>query len=129
MTEEQPKRPATDPMKSFRGIVSATLILEVIVLALSLLVVANQGGGVNSGQWYLVLGVVVVLLVTAGLLKRPWYVWLIVAVHVVLLAATFSLVALGIVGGLFSLVWIGLFLMRRDVAKKMAAGQLPSQRP
>lgn len=128
-SEQEPRKPPPDPMKSFRGIVAATLILEAIVVALSLLVVAKLGSGVDSGQGYLVLGVVAVLLVTCGLLKRPWYVWLIAAVHVVLLVATFTLVALGIIGALFGLTWVAIFLMRRDVAKKMAAGRLPSQRP
>jgi hypothetical protein len=28
----------------------------------------------------------------------------------------------------FALVWVGLLLMRRDVARKLARGELPSQR-
>lgn len=129
MSEQPAKPPATDPMKSFRGIVVATLVLEVIVVALALLVVANLGSGVHSGQWYLVLGLVAALLITTGLLRRPAYVWVIAAIHLVMLVATVTLVALGVIGALFSVVWIGLFLLRRDVARKMAAGTLPSQQP
>jgi hypothetical protein len=130
MTEETPAqpKPPPDPMKSFRGIVVATLILEAIVLALALLVVAKQGDGVGSGQGYLVLGLIAALIVTCGLLRQRWYPWLIALIHVVMLVATVSLVALGIVGALFAMTWLAIFLMRRDVEKKMAAGTLPSQR-
>ncbi|MGW4110080.1 DUF4233 domain-containing protein [Actinosynnema sp. NPDC004786] len=114
-------------MKSFRGIMAGTLILEVIVVALALPVVAKLAGGVGTGTGYLVLGLIVALIGTCALLKRPWAVYVIVAIHVVMVASWFALTALGGIGVVFSLVWVYLLWLRRDVAKRMAQGRLPSQ--
>ncbi|CCH28721.1 DUF4233 domain-containing protein [Actinosynnema sp. NPDC047251] len=119
--------PKKDPMKSFRGIMAGTLILEVIVVALALPVVAKLGGGIGTGTGYLVLGLIVALIGTCALLKRPWIVWVIALLHVVMIASWPLLTALGAIGVLFSLVWVYLLWLRRDVAKRMAAGRLPSQ--
>ncbi|MFD0202304.1 MULTISPECIES: DUF4233 domain-containing protein [Saccharothrix] len=119
--------PKKDPMKSFRGIMAATLILEVIVVALALPVVAKLGGGVGTGTGYLVLGLIVALIGTCALLKHSWAVYLIAAIHVVMVASWLWLTALGAIGVLFSLVWAYLLWLRHDVAKRMAEGRLPSQ--
>ena len=119
--------PKKDPMKSFRGIMAATLILEVVVVALALPVVAKLGGGVGTGTGYLVLGLIAALIVTCALLKHPWAVWVIAVIHVVMVASWLVLTALGGIGVLFSLVWAYLLWLRRDVAKRMAEGRLPSQ--
>ncbi|MFD7653248.1 DUF4233 domain-containing protein [Actinosynnema sp. NPDC059797] len=124
MTAPAPKK---DPMKGFRGIMAGTLILEAVVVALALPVVANLGGGIGSGTGYLVLGLIVAFLGTCALLKHSWSAYVIVALHVVMIAGWFAMVALGIIGVVFSLVWAYLFWLRRDVAKRMAEGRLPSQ--
>jgi hypothetical protein len=36
--------------------------------------------------------------------------------------------ALGALGVVFALVWVGLLLLRRDLAGKLARGELPAQR-
>ncbi|GGP42860.1 DUF4233 domain-containing protein [Saccharothrix coeruleofusca] len=119
--------PRKDPMKSFRGIMAGTLILEAIVVALALPVVANLGGGVGTGTGYLVLALIVALLGTCALLRFPWSVWVVVALHVAMIAGWFAMTALGVIGVVFSLVWTYLLWLRRDVAKRMAEGRLPSQ--
>jgi hypothetical protein len=106
---------------------AGTLVLEAIVVALALPVVANLGGGVASGTGYLVLGLIVAFIGTCGLLKHSWTAFLIVALHVVMVASWFLMTALGVIGVVFSLVWAYLFWLRRDVAKRMAEGRLPSQ--
>jgi hypothetical protein len=60
-------------------------------------------------------------------LKRRWAVALIVTVHVVMVASWFTLTALGAMGVVFSLVWVYLLWLRRDMAKRIAEGRLPSQ--
>ncbi|MBW4720837.1 DUF4233 domain-containing protein [Saccharothrix sp. SC076] len=116
-------------MKSFRGIMAGTLVLEAVVVALALPVVAKLGGGIGTGVGYLVLGLLVALIGTCGLLKRPWAVWVIAVLHVVMVVSWVWLTALGVIGVLFSLVWVYLLWLRRDVAKRMAEGRLPSQQP
>ncbi|HEY3753886.1 MAG TPA: DUF4233 domain-containing protein [Pseudonocardiaceae bacterium] len=133
-TEDEPApesvpAPAVDPMKGFRGVMAATLILEAIVVALSLLVVAKLYGGLNSTVGFVVGAVAVVLVVACGLLRRSWIVWLIGAAQVALLCCFAGSTPVGVIGVLFTLIWGYLLWLRWDVARRMATGRLPSQQP
>jgi hypothetical protein len=119
--------PKKDPMKSFRAIMAVTLILEAIVVALALPVVAKLGGGVGTGMGYLVFGLIVALIGTCALVKRSWSVYVIAAIHLVMVASWFGMTALGGIGVVFGLVWVYLLWLRREVVKRMAEGRLPSQ--
>ncbi|MQA08898.1 MAG: DUF4233 domain-containing protein [Pseudonocardiaceae bacterium] len=114
-------------MRSFRGVMAGTLLLEAIVVALALPLVAKLGDGVGTGQGLLVLGLVVALLVACALLRYRWVIGVIVAIQLVMVAGLLAMTALGVIGVLFLLVWGYLFWLRRDVAKRMAEGRLPSQ--
>jgi uncharacterized protein DUF4233 len=116
-----------DPMKGFRGVAAGTLILEVIVVGLSLLVVQRTAGGLASGAGLMAGGIIVALIVACGLLKHSWSTWFVLAIQVVAIAGIFVLTELGVVGIIFAIVWAYLFYLRRDVAKRMAEGRLPSQ--
>jgi len=116
-----------DPMKGFRGVMAGTLVLEAVVVALALLVVAKLDGGLATGAGIVVGVVVVLLVVTCGLLRRSWAVWLVVAAQVALIACFVGAPAVGAIGVLFALVWGYLLWLRRDVARRMAAGELPGQ--
>jgi hypothetical protein len=118
---------APDPMKGFRGVAAGALILEVIVVGLSLLVVQRTAGGLGTWKGLLVGGIILALIVTCGLLKHSWSTWVVMAIQVVLIASIFVMTELGVVGIIFGLVWAYLFYLRRDVAKRMAEGRLPSQ--
>jgi Protein of unknown function (DUF4233) len=117
----------TDPMKSFVSVMLATLVLEVIVVLLALPVVAKLGDGLATWQGVLVGALALVLLLTCGVLRRPWGRWVAAGLQVVLIGCWFALPALGIVGLIFGLVWATLLWMRHDVARRMAEGRLPSQ--
>jgi hypothetical protein len=116
-----------DPMRSFVGVMSATLILEVIVVLLALPVVAKLEGGLGTWQGVLVGALALALLVTCAFLRRPWGRWVAAGLQVVMIACWFAVVALGVLGLVFGLVWAVLLWMRHDVAKRMAEGRLPSQ--
>jgi hypothetical protein len=126
---ETPMPPVVDPMKGFRGVMAGTLVLEAIVVALSLLVVAKLYGGLGSGTGAVVGLVVVLLVVTCALLRRPWSVVLIWVAQAGLICCFPGSAAVGAVGVLFALIWGVLLWMRWDVGRRMAAGQLPSQHP
>jgi len=117
-----------DPMKGFRGVMAGTLVLEAIVVALSLLVVAKLDGGLATAPGIVVGVVAVLLLVLCGFLRRSWVVVPIWVAQAALIGCVFSSVPVGIVGVLFALIWGFLLWLRRDVARRMAAGELPSQR-
>ena len=127
MTETPVERQVPDPMKGFRGVMAGTLIIEAIVVALSLLVVHRTEGGLGSWKGALVGGVILGLVVSCGLLRHKWSMWLVIALQVALVAGVVAFVELGVIGVIFALVWAYLFWLRHDVAKRMAEGRLPSQ--
>jgi hypothetical protein len=110
-------------------VVAATLVLEVIVVLLTLLVVGKFGGN-NGGP----LGVTVVLVLAAVMVVlaryagRPWAATAALAVQLVMLACGLLVGVLAALGVIFGLTWFALLMMRRDVAGRMARGELPSQR-
>jgi hypothetical protein len=117
----------SDPMKSFAGVMAAALILEVIVVLLAMPVLAKLGDGLATWQGLLVGALALALLLTCAFLRRPWGKWVAAGLQVVLIACWFVVVALGILGLVFGLVWAALLWMRWDVARRMAEGRLPSQ--
>jgi hypothetical protein len=127
---EQPVAPpSVDPMKGFRGVMAGTMVLQAIVMALSLLVIDRLYGGVSSVLGFVVLAVVAALVAGCWLLKYSWSVGFVLFLQLVGVLCIIGSVPVGIVGILFAAIWIYLFWLRRDVARRMAAGRLPSQQP
>ncbi|HTF52882.1 MAG TPA: DUF4233 domain-containing protein [Pseudonocardia sp.] len=116
-------------MKGFRGPVAATLVLEVIVVLLTLLVVTKFGGQNGGGFGVaLVLALAAAMIVLVRFAGRPWVLPAALALQVVMVVGGLLVGVLTALGVIFGLVWLGLLMMRRDVAQKMARGELPSQR-
>ena len=118
---------APDPLRSFRGVIVATLILEALVVLLALPVVAKLGEGLATWQGVLVAVLALALVLACGAAGRPWALTLALGLQVVLILCWFAVTALGILGVIFGLVWLCLWWFRHDVVKRMAAGQLPDQ--
>lgn len=119
--------PAPDPMKGIRGVFAATLVLESIVVGLALLVLPKFGEGATPTGVAVISALAVAMLVACGLQRKPWGLGLALGLQVAMIACGLLVPALGAMGVVFALVWIGLLLLRRDVAGKMARGELPSQ--
>ena len=118
-----------DPLKSFRGVMIVTLLLEGVVVLLTLPWVAKLGHGVGSWQGALVGAMALAHFLACGVAGRPWGIWLALGLQGVLLVSWFAVTALGIVGLIFGVVWACLWWFRHDVAKRMAQGRLPAQQP
>jgi uncharacterized protein DUF4233 len=125
--EESVPPPAKDPMKSFRGVMAGALILEAITVGLAVPVVARLGGGVGSVGGWAVIAIAVAFVACCGLLGRGWIVPVILVLQLGLIAFFVSQVAIGIIGLLFLAFWLWALWLRRDVARRMAQGRLPSQ--
>jgi hypothetical protein len=125
--ESAPAQEPPNPLKGFRGVMAGALVMEAIVVGLALFTVADLYGGLNSTVGYLVGFDVLALLLTCAFLRHNWSMIVILVLQLVLVGCVVSAVAVGIVGLLFLAVWVYLFWLRRDVARRMAAGQLPSQ--
>jgi hypothetical protein len=118
---------APDPMKGLRGVYAATLTLEAIVVALSLLVLSKFGEGATPFGVTVISALAVAMVVAAGLQRRPWGLWLALGLQAVMIACGLLVAALGVMGVVFALVWAAILLLRRDLMGKMARGELPSQ--
>jgi len=134
--EHPPKAHVRDPMRGVRGVFAATLALEAIVVLLALLVLAKfappgSAGAAGTATTPSGVGVIVALavamIVAAGLQRRRWGLGLALVLQVVMIACGLLVPALAITGGVFALVWGGLLLLRRDVAGRLARGELPGQ--
>ncbi len=118
---------APDPMKGLRGVFAATLTLEAIVVALALLVLPKFGDGATPLGVTVISVLAVAMVVAAGLQRRPWGLGLALGLQVAMIACGLLVPALGVLGVVFALVWGGLLMLRRDLAGKMARGELPAQ--
>ena len=119
--------PAPDPMKGVRGVFAATLALEAIVVLLALLVLPKFGDGATPLGVTAIAAVGLAMIVAAGLQRRPWGLGVALALQVAVLLCGFFVPALVVIGVVFAVVWAGLLFLRRDVALRMARGELPSQ--
>ncbi|WP_214402447.1 DUF4233 domain-containing protein [Pseudonocardia lacus] len=117
-----------DPLKGLRGVYAAVLVLEAITVALSMLVLPKDDPGTNSIAITLITALAVLMVVAAGLQRRPWGLGLALGLQVATIAVGLALVpALAVMGVVFALVWAGILWMRRDVQARMARGELPAQ--
>jgi hypothetical protein len=127
MNEKLGPPPVKDPMKSFRGVMAGSLIMEGIAVALALPVIANLGGGIGSGAAWAVLAIAGALLVLCGFLKRSWAVPAVLVLQGGLIAFFFAMPAVAVLGLVFLAFWLWILWLRRDVARRMAEGRLPGQ--
>ena len=118
---------APDPMKGVRGVFAVTLVLEAIVVALALLVLPKFGSGATGAGIAAIGGVALALLLASGVQRRSWGLGVALGLQVAVLLCGFLVPALVVIGIVFGLVWGGLLFLRRDVALRMARGELPSQ--
>ena len=131
MTTPEPEPAAApeqpNPLKGFRGVMAGAIVMEAITVGLALFTIADLYGGLNSVVGYLAGFDILALLLTCAFLRHTWTIPVILVLQLVLVGCIVAAVAVGIVGLLFLAVWVYLFWLRREVARRMAAGRLPSQ--
>jgi hypothetical protein len=114
-----------DPWKSFRGVMAATLILEVVVVLLAIPVVGAVGGGLNAVSLGYLIGLTVLLIALAGVQGRPWAIWVNLGVQVIPLAGFLIYPGVGFIGLLFTGVWAMIAYLRAEVRRRQQDGQSP----
>lgn len=113
-----------DPMRGLRGVYAAVLVLESIVVLLGLLVVSKFASDAIAPLGLgLVLALAAAMVVGAGLQRRSWGLGYALALQVLLIACAVFSPPLGLMGLVFAGVWVALLVMRREVARRMAAGR------
>ncbi len=118
MTDDPAARPSglRDPARAVRSVGAAVLCLEALTVLLALAPVAKLGGGLTAGRAAALVALSVLLIATAGLLRRPWAYILGSVLQLAVLAAGLLTPAMFVVGVAFGLVWIYVLRLRRTVA-------------
>ncbi len=124
MTDQSPPPPA-DPWKSFSAVMAATLILEAIVVLLAIPVVGAVGGGLTPASLGYLIGLAALLILLAGLQRRPWAIWVNLGVQVVLLAGFAVYPGVGLIGVLFTGLWALIAYFRAEVRRREERGLPP----
>ena len=78
---------------------------------------------------WLAIPVAVLLVLMAGVQKRPWAIWANLAVQVLLIAGWVVYPGVGFMGLLFTVVWLLIAYLRAEVLRRQKRGLLPGQQP
>ncbi|WP_420108873.1 DUF4233 domain-containing protein [Mycolicibacter arupensis] len=115
MTEQSS---APDPWRGFRGVMAATLILEAITVLLALPVVSVVGGGLTPFSLTYLLGLALALVLLAGVQGRSWAIWANLALQPVLVAGFVVYPGVGVMGLVFTAVWVLIAYFRTVVLRR-----------
>jgi len=116
--EDEAQAPAADPWRSFGAVMAATLILEAIVVLLAIPVVGAVGGGLTSVSLGYLIGLAALLILLAGLQRRPWAIWANLGAQVILLAGFAVYPGVGVIGVIFTGLWALLVYFRAEVRRR-----------
>jgi hypothetical protein len=111
--------------KGLRGVMSATLVLEAIVVLLALPVAINLDGGVGPAGVIAVCLLAVLLIACCVVIKRPYALPVILGLQVAMIAGWFITPTLGVMGLVFGAVWALILWFRAELHRRLAAGTLP----
>lgn len=105
-----------DPARAVRSVGAAALSFEALTVLLALAPIAKLSGGLTGPRLAALVVLSVLLILTAGLLRRPWAYFLGSALQLAVLAAGLINPGMFVVGVVFGLVWIYVLHLRRTVA-------------
>ncbi len=129
MTGEGPagpdQSPAPDPWRSFGAVMAATLVLEAIVVLLAIPVVGAVGGGLTTVSLTYLIGLAALLVLLAGVQRRPWAVWVNLGAQVFVLAGFAVYPGVGVIGVLFTALWAVIAYFRAEVRRRQQNGRPP----
>ena len=109
-----------DPWKGLRAIMAGTLFMQAIVVALALLVVAKLDSGVSGAAGWIVGLLALAMLAAAFVQRRPWGLFVALALQAAMIACWPLVSALGALGLIFAAVWGYLLWLRHELARRIA---------
>ncbi len=104
-----------NPPAAVRGAGAGALVAMAVILLMGIVPLIRLDAPPAAVTIIAVLAVVSIVL--CGLLKRGWAWWAAIVVPATLLATSFLHVALGILGGMFALLWAYILYVRRSVLR------------
>lgn len=102
--------------RATRGALAAVLALEAVVVLLLPRALAFSGSGLGVTKTILLVLFALLLILAAGLMRRPWGIGLGSSLQVVFALTGIWLLAMLFVAAIFVAVWLRLLVLRRDVA-------------
>ena len=121
--------PVKDPLKSLRGVMAGTLIMEFITFLLVLPVVARVDEGAYNTPFNIVSVIVfcVALLVMSFLQCTSWALGFDLLLQAVAIVGFIVHPAMGVMGIVFALVWAYIVYLRKNLIERMKRGLLTTQ--
>jgi hypothetical protein len=116
--EQRAPTPPDDPWRSFGAVMALTLFLEAIVVLLAIPVVGAVGGGLTTVSLVYLVGLALLLILMAGLQRKPWAIWANLGVQVILLAGFAIYPGVGFIGVLFTGLWGLIAYFRAEVRRR-----------
>jgi hypothetical protein len=101
--------------RATRGGLAAVLGLEAVVTLLVPRALAFSSGGLGVTKTLLLVALAIVMIVAAGLVRRPWGIGLGSAVQVLFLLSGLWLIAQLVIAALFAMVWARMLWLRHQL--------------
>ncbi|MEP6697177.1 MAG: DUF4233 domain-containing protein [Pseudonocardiales bacterium] len=115
-TEPSPQKSGLrDPARAVRSVAAGALALEGLIVLLALAPIAKLGGGLTAPRIAALVSLAVLLMLTAGLLRRRWAYLLGGLLQVGVVATGVLTTTMYFLGIVFALVWLYVLRLRRTV--------------
>lgn len=114
-TEEQLAERAVRANRATRGALAAILGLEAVVVLLVPRAIAFTSTGLGGTRAGLLIALAVVMVVAAGLMRRPWGIGLGSVLQVPFILTGIWLTAMFVVAAIFATIWLSLLNLRREL--------------
>ena len=121
-TEEQRAERAIRANRATRGALAAVLGLEALVVLLVPRAIAFTSTGLGGTRAGLLIALAVVMVVAAGLMRRPWGIGLGSVLQVPFILTGIWLTAMFVVAAIFATIWLSLLNLRRELVGTARAG-------
>ncbi|PZS15057.1 MAG: DUF4233 domain-containing protein [Pseudonocardiales bacterium] len=112
---EQLAERAVRANKATRGALAAILALEALVVLLVPRAIAFTATGLGATRTALLIGLAMLMVAGAGLLRRPWGIGLGSLLQVAFVLTGIWLAAMFVVGLVFAAIWLYLLNLRREL--------------
>jgi hypothetical protein len=110
-------------------VLSATLILEALVVLLSIPVAKNTGTGADTVGVVLICALAAALIVACAFVSRSWFLPVVLSLQGLTILGWLITPSLGVMGIVFGLVWALIIWFRNEFRRRLAAGTLPGPTP
>jgi hypothetical protein len=114
-TPEQIAARAARANRATRGAMAGILGLEALVVLLVPRAIAYTSSGLGGSRTAILIGLAVLLVIGAGLVRRPWGIGLGSVLQLAFILTGVLLTAMFVVGVIFAAIWLALLNLRHEI--------------